>query len=103
MTSIPGSSEGAADPAPPPRPASSGPAGAGSRAAPLRRFALAALLLALLIGLYAPFFIDPIDRHGPLARGGEVNFATWGPLKAAVELKGQWNMVWRSAPAPGAT
>ena len=71
--------------------------------APLRRFALAALLLTLLIGLCAPFFIDPIARNGPQAHGGQVDFAAWGPLSAPVELKGEWRMVWRSAPAPGAT
>ncbi|MGZ3375611.1 MAG: adenylate/guanylate cyclase domain-containing protein [Phenylobacterium sp.] len=70
---------------------------------PLRRFALSALLLILLAGLCAPFFIDPIARNAPRVHGGEVNFASWGPLSAPVELKGDWRLVWRSAPTPGAS
>jgi adenylate cyclase len=70
---------------------------------PLRRFGLAVLLLSLLAGICAPFFIDPIAHNAPRARGGEVSFARWGPLTAPVELKGDWRMVWRSAPAPGAS
>ncbi len=72
-------------------------------ASPWRRFAFAVILLTLLAGLCAPFFIDPIARNTPIARGGEVSFARWGPLTAPVVLKGEWRMVWRSAPAPGAT
>ncbi|HLZ73861.1 adenylate/guanylate cyclase domain-containing protein [Phenylobacterium sp.] len=80
-------------------PAATRPPGAAS---PLRRFALAVLLLTLLAGICAPFFIDPIARHAPQAHGGQVSFARWGPLSAPIELKGEWRMVWRSAPAPGA-
>ena len=74
-----------------------------SAVSPLRRFALAALLLTLLAGICAPFFIDPIARDAPQARGGQVDFTRWGPLTAPVELKGDWRLVWRSAPAPGAS
>jgi adenylate cyclase len=68
---------------------------------PLRRFGLAVLLLSLLAGICAPFFIDPIAHNAPRARGGEVSFAGWGPLDAPVVLQGEWRMIWRSAPAPG--
>ncbi len=66
-----------------------------------RRFAFAAVLLVLLTGLCAPFFIDPVAHNAPVARGGEASFARWGPLTQPVVLKGGWAMVWRSAPAPG--
>jgi adenylate cyclase len=67
-----------------------------------RRFALAAVMLGLLAALCGPFFIDAVAHNGPKARGGELSFAGWGPLKAPVQLTGQWRMVFRSAPAPGA-
>ena len=84
-------------------PAAAAGARAPSGAARLRRFALAALLLVLLSGLCAPFFIDLVARNSPRARGGEIDFSRWGPLTAPVELKGDWRMVWRSAPTPGAS
>jgi len=74
-----------------------------ARRSPARRLALAMLLLALLCGLCAPFFIDPIAHNAPPARGGVVSFAQWGPLSAPVELKGDWRLTWLTAPAPGAT
>ena len=67
-----------------------------------RRFVFAVLLLALLTGLCSPFFIDPIANGAPKARGGEISYAKWGPLKAPVRLAGDWRLVWRTAPAPGA-
>jgi adenylate cyclase len=70
---------------------------------PLRRFSLAALLLILLAGLCAPFFVDPIAHNAPKARGGVVDYAAWGPLTRPVGLEGQWRLTWRTAPAPGAT
>jgi adenylate cyclase len=69
---------------------------------PLRNFAFGLVVLALLGALCAPFFIDDIAHDAPLARAGVVSFAHWGPLSAPVELKGQWRLVWRTAPAPGA-
>jgi len=68
---------------------------------PVRRIALAAIMLGLLAALCGPFFVDPIAHNAPVARGGEVSFAGWGPLTAPVQLAGQWRMVWRSAPAAG--
>jgi len=68
----------------------------------VRRFALAALMLTLLAALCAPFFVDAIAHDAPVARAGQLSFAGWGPLAKPVELKGQWRLVWRSAPAPGA-
>jgi adenylate cyclase len=101
MAKTPGSSDTDADPATPLDPRLAAPRAPG--VSPLRRFALAALLLILLGSLCAPFFIDPIARGAPKAHGGEVSFAQWGPLTAPVELKGEWRVVWRSAPAPGAS
>ena len=71
-------------------------------ASPARRFASAALLLLLLAGLCAPFFIDPVARNAPLARDGVVSYVGWGRLDAPVALKGDWRLVWLTAPAPGA-
>ena len=71
-------------------------------ASPVRRFASAALLLLLLAGLCAPFFIDPVARNAPLARDGVVSYVGWGRLNAPVALKGDWRLVWLTAPAPGA-
>ncbi len=72
-------------------------------ASPVRRFASAALLLSLLAALCAPFFIDPVAHDAPRARDGVVSYAAWGPLSAPVELKGEWRLVWLTAPAPGAS
>ncbi|WP_293905203.1 adenylate/guanylate cyclase domain-containing protein [Phenylobacterium sp.] len=68
----------------------------------VRRFIFAAVLLMLLGLLCAPFFIDPVEHHPPQARAGVVSYAGWGPLTRPVELKGEWRMVWLTAPAPGA-
>src|SRR3954470_20039208 len=73
-----------------------------SAASPLRRFAFAVTLLALLVGLCSAFFIDPIARGGPKVHDGRIDFAGWGPPKTPVPLKGDWRIVWLTAPAPGA-
>ncbi|MDB5424293.1 MAG: cyaB 2, partial [Phenylobacterium sp.] len=67
----------------------------------LRRFAFALVLLLLLAGLCAPFFIDPIAHDAPQARAGEVSYAGWGPLSAPVELKGEWRLTWLTPPIAG--
>src|SRR3954471_22226640 len=67
-----------------------------------RRFVFALVLLALLAGICAPFFVDPVAHDAPKARGGVVDYSQWGPLSAPVELKGDWRLVWRSAPLAGA-
>ncbi len=70
---------------------------------PLRNFAFAFVVLALLGALCTPFFIDLVARDAPQARGGVINFTGWGPLSAPVALKGEWRLDWRSPPAPGVT
>ena len=71
-------------------------------ASPLRRFTLAAVLLALLGVLFAPFFVDPIDHTSPRAANGVVSFERYGPLNAPVNLAGDWRLTWLTPPAPGA-
>lgn len=68
-----------------------------------RRFVLATVLLALLAALCAPFFVDPVAQDAPTARAGGVDFTGWGPLDAPVKLEGEWRLVWRAAPANGAS
>ena len=72
-------------------------------ASPARRLVSGIFLLLLLAGLCSPFFIDPVAHDAPAARAGLVSFAQRGPLSAPVELRGEWRIVWRSAPAPGMT
>ena len=72
-------------------------------ASPARRFVFAVILLTLLAGLCSPFFIDPVASGAPQARDGVISYAHWGPLSAPVRMAGDWRMVWRTAPSPGAT
>ncbi|WP_293898175.1 adenylate/guanylate cyclase domain-containing protein [Phenylobacterium sp.] len=67
-----------------------------------RRLGLAILVLIALCGVCAPFFVDLIDHSAPKARDGVVSYAGRGPLKAPVELDGDWRAIWRSGPAAGA-
>ena len=69
---------------------------------PARRVTFAAVILALLFALCAPFFIDFVAHDAPQARAGVMDYTRWGPLSAPVELKGEWRLVWRSPPATGA-
>jgi adenylate cyclase len=59
--------------------------------------------MALLAALCAPFFIDLVAHDAPRARGGVMDYARWGPLNAPVQLKGDWRLVWRTAPLAGTT
>jgi adenylate cyclase len=69
---------------------------------PTRRITFAAVILALLFALCAPFFLDPVAHDAPRARGGVADFSRWGPLSAPVELKGEWRLVWLTPPYAGA-
>src|SRR6185436_16320664 len=69
-----------------------------------RRVAFAVLVLGLLTLLILPFFVDVVARDAPQAKGGVVDFARWGPLKAPVPLGGDWKLSWRGGaggPPPG--
>ena len=72
-----------------------------ARASPRRRFALTLVLLVLLGGLCAPFFIDPVAHNGPRAQAGVLSFGRGGPPAAPVELKGEWRLDWLSPPMAG--
>ena len=74
----------------------------GPRAAGGRRLGLALLVVAALCLVCAPFFSDSIAHDAPKVRAGVVDYSGWGPLKAPVELSGQWRGAWHTAPTPGA-
>ena len=64
-------------------------------------FGLATVLL--LCALCSPLFVDTVDRAAPKIAAGVIDFSGRGPIKAPVELGGQWRLVWRSgAPGPAA-
>jgi len=67
-----------------------------------RRVGFAILVLVALCALCAPLFVDLVARDAPHARAGVVSYAGWGPLTRPVALSGEWNVEWRTAPAPGA-
>jgi adenylate cyclase len=75
-----------------------------AQATTARRTSLFAILvLAVLSLLCAPFFVDHIDHGAPRARDGMIDYSRWGPLNRPVELRGEWRLIWHTAPAPEAT
>jgi PAS domain S-box-containing protein len=68
-----------------------------------RRLVFALAVLGLLCLVCAPFFADLVDHRAPPVRSGVADYSSYGALKGPSELKGDWRIVWRSAPAPGAT
>src|SRR5689334_16619087 len=73
------------------------PAGANGR-----RVGFAILVLVVLCALCGPLFVDLVARDAPQARAGVVSYAGWGPLTRPVALSGEWTVLWRTAPVPGA-
>lgn len=65
-----------------------------------RRLLFAFAVLALMLGLCAPLFSDPIARDAPAAENGALSFARWGALATPVELKGRWHLRWEGGPGP---
>ncbi|HEX7944205.1 MAG TPA: adenylate/guanylate cyclase domain-containing protein, partial [Phenylobacterium sp.] len=74
---------------------------AAAPASPWRRFAFAIIVLSLLAGICLPFFVDLVARDAPEARAGVVDYSHWRPLTKPVELRGDWRVVWHTAPRPG--
>ncbi|TAL30812.1 MAG: GAF domain-containing protein [Phenylobacterium sp.] len=62
---------------------------------PGRRLMFAVMVLSLLCLFISPFFVDVIDRNGPVAKDGVLSYAGWGPLDRPVEMEGGWSLTWR--------
>ena len=63
-----------------------------------RRLLLAIAVLAVLVGIVAPLFSDPLDSHAPPARAGVIDLSRQGTLDRPIALRGQWAMTWLAGP-----
>ena len=62
-----------------------------------RRVLFAVVVLALMLLLVAPFFVDRLARDAPTPAGGRISLAHRGMLDRPVALGGEWRLDWRAA------
>jgi adenylate cyclase len=75
----------------------------GDGASPRSRLIFGVLVLAMMLVLCAPLFVDTVAHDAPHAENGVISYRAWGPLNAPVELSGKWRLVWQNGGglAPG--